>query len=297
LNRTLEARVETRTRELSEANRELETFAYSVSHDLRAPLRAIEGFSRVLVDRHAPVLDDTGRGYLERVRNAAARMSELIEGLLKVSRVARGDLVPESLDLSRMAHEIIAELRADRSAARRDRGHPPSSLRRPIAPGAQPAAEPARQCVEVHARSRRRAHRVRQEDDGVTFYVQDNGDGLRPGLCRQTLPAVPALARRRAIRGRGHRPCDGEAHRRTPWRRDPGLGRNGEGRGVLVHPRPSAAERSGVLVVPAQHALLLAVPVAFLAGLALVVRLLALREREFGLDLVAFQYSAVGTSV
>jgi signal transduction histidine kinase len=112
LNRSLEARVDTRTRELSEANRELETFAYSVSHDLRAPLRAIEGFGRVLEDRYKSTLDDTGRDYLRRVRNAAARMSELIESLLKVSRVTRGELSIEGLDLTRMAGEIIAEQRA-----------------------------------------------------------------------------------------------------------------------------------------------------------------------------------------
>jgi len=107
----LERQVAQRTRQLEASNRELESFSYSVSHDLRAPLRAIEGFGRVLEDRYAPVIDDTGRGYLERVRNAAARMSELIEGLLKLSRVARGDLVPERLDLSRMAGDIVADLR------------------------------------------------------------------------------------------------------------------------------------------------------------------------------------------
>jgi signal transduction histidine kinase len=112
LNRSLEVRVETRTRELSEANRELESFAYSVSHDLRAPLRAIEGFGRVLEDRYQSALDDTGRDYLRRVRGAAARMGELIESLLKVSRVTRGALQVEGLDLTRMAEEIVGELRA-----------------------------------------------------------------------------------------------------------------------------------------------------------------------------------------
>ena len=112
LNRSLEARVEMRTRELSEANRELESFSYSVSHDLRAPLRAIEGFARVLGDRYGTVLDEAGRDYLQRVRGAAARMSELIESMLKLARVGRGEVQREPLDLSRMARDIFAELRA-----------------------------------------------------------------------------------------------------------------------------------------------------------------------------------------
>ncbi|RZA20952.1 MAG: PAS domain S-box protein, partial [Lysobacteraceae bacterium] len=100
LNRTLEARVAARTRELSEANRELESFAYSVSHDLRAPLRAIEGFSRILGERHAAALDPTGRDYLERVRKATARMAELIDALLKLSRISRTGLNVADVDLS-----------------------------------------------------------------------------------------------------------------------------------------------------------------------------------------------------
>jgi signal transduction histidine kinase len=112
LNRSLEARVDMRTRELSEANRELESFSYSVSHDLRAPLRAIEGFARVLDDRYGNMLDEAGRDYLQRVRSAAARMSELIESMLKLARVGRGEIQREPLDLSRMAREIFAELRA-----------------------------------------------------------------------------------------------------------------------------------------------------------------------------------------
>ncbi|MBU8977971.1 CHASE domain-containing protein [Lysobacter sp. MMG2] len=111
LNRTLEARVALRTRELSQANQELEAFAYSVSHDLRAPLRAIDGFSRILIERHTTGMDETGRSYLVRVRRAAGRMGELIDALLKMSRVSRGELRLERVDLSRLAGEVIEELR------------------------------------------------------------------------------------------------------------------------------------------------------------------------------------------
>lgn len=112
LNRTLEARVALRTRELTQANQELETFAYSVSHDLRAPLRSIDGFSKLLAERHADAIDETGHEHLARVRNAASRMGELIESLLKMSRVGRGGMNPIPLDLGRMANEILGELRA-----------------------------------------------------------------------------------------------------------------------------------------------------------------------------------------
>jgi PAS domain S-box-containing protein len=120
LNRTLEARVAARTRELSEANRELESFAYSVSHDLRAPLRAIEGFSRILGERHAAGLDATGRDYLERVRKATARMAELIDALLKLSRIGRSGLTVIDVDLSELAAEVgagLADAEPDRHVA------------------------------------------------------------------------------------------------------------------------------------------------------------------------------------
>ncbi|MDQ2702009.1 MAG: CHASE domain-containing protein [Pseudomonadota bacterium] len=112
LNRTLEARVVARTRELTIANQDLESFAYSVSHDLRAPLRAIEGFSRLLDERQGGALDAEGRDYLARVRNAATRMGSLIESLLKMARLGRSGIKPVPLDLSRMAADIVAELRA-----------------------------------------------------------------------------------------------------------------------------------------------------------------------------------------
>src|SRR5690606_29714708 len=90
----------------------LESFAYSVSHDLRAPLRTIEGFSRLLGERYADKMDETGRDYLSRVRNAAGRMDDLIGALLKMSRVSRGPLTLESLDITRIAGDVVAVLRA-----------------------------------------------------------------------------------------------------------------------------------------------------------------------------------------
>ncbi|MEN5118590.1 CHASE domain-containing protein [Luteimonas sp. TWI662] len=111
LNRTLESRVEQRTRELTQANHELESFAYIVSHDLRAPLRSIDGFGRILAERYGGAIDAQGQDYLARVRNAAARMDALIDALLKMSRISRGEFKRSPLDLSRLAEEVVAELR------------------------------------------------------------------------------------------------------------------------------------------------------------------------------------------
>ncbi len=96
---------------LAYANRELESFAYSVSHDLRAPLRAINGFGQALEEDYAALLDAEGRDYLRRIRAASQRMGQLIDDLLKLSRVSRHQLQFEEVDLSTMAREILAELR------------------------------------------------------------------------------------------------------------------------------------------------------------------------------------------
>ncbi|PJJ99199.1 hypothetical protein CO641_06310 [Lysobacteraceae bacterium NML91-0213] len=111
LNRTLEARVAMRTQELERANLELEAFSYSVSHDLRAPLRTIDGFSRLLNERYAAVVDDTGRDYLARIRAATARMDALIDALLQMARLSRAKIHRRELDLGAMSRQMVADLR------------------------------------------------------------------------------------------------------------------------------------------------------------------------------------------
>jgi signal transduction histidine kinase len=95
---------------LAAANEELEAFSYSVAHDLRAPLRAIQGFSQALLEDHAAHIDAKGQEYLGRVSNAALRMSGLIDDLLTLSRISRSPLVRSRVDLSAMAQAIAAEL-------------------------------------------------------------------------------------------------------------------------------------------------------------------------------------------
>jgi light-regulated signal transduction histidine kinase (bacteriophytochrome) len=108
LNEELEQRVIDRTTQLEAANKELEAFSYSVSHDLRAPLRSIDGFSQALLEEYQEKLDDTGKGYLERVRKATQKMGFLIDDLLKLSRVTRSEFNLEAVDLSEMVHAIAA---------------------------------------------------------------------------------------------------------------------------------------------------------------------------------------------
>ena len=97
--------------ELERKNRELEAFSYSVSHDLRAPLRAIDGFCRVVMEDFSQSLDPQGQEYLKRVCAAAGRMGELIDDLLELSRVGRADLRRSRVDLSDLAREVVADLR------------------------------------------------------------------------------------------------------------------------------------------------------------------------------------------
>lgn len=113
LNTELEKRVQERTAELVATNRELEAFSYSVSHDLRAPLRTIDGFSLALQEDYADAVDAMGRDYIGRVRAGVQRMGQLIDSLLQLSRITRGEVTREPMDLAAMAETVVAALRVE----------------------------------------------------------------------------------------------------------------------------------------------------------------------------------------
>ncbi len=111
LNEELERRVRSRTAQLQAANEELEAFGYSVSHDLRAPLRSMAGFSQMLLEDYANELDETAKDYLRRIQAASGRMGDLIDDLLYLSRVSRQQMRREEVDLSALARRVAEDLR------------------------------------------------------------------------------------------------------------------------------------------------------------------------------------------
>jgi light-regulated signal transduction histidine kinase (bacteriophytochrome) len=116
-NAELEQRVRERTAELEAANAELEAFCYSVSHDLRAPLRAVDGYARMLQEDYAGRLDAEAERLLGVVRGNARRMGQLIDDLLAFSRLGRQQPVAQSVDMTRMAADVVDEVRGDRAVA------------------------------------------------------------------------------------------------------------------------------------------------------------------------------------
>ncbi len=110
--RHLNTALEGKLHEIEVVNKELESFSYSVSHDLRAPLRAMAGFSNILVEDYKDKIDEAGRGYLLRIIAASDRMARLIDGILDLSRISRRQVRREDVDLSTIAEQVVAELRA-----------------------------------------------------------------------------------------------------------------------------------------------------------------------------------------
>ena len=152
--RKLEHKVAERTAALATINKELEAFSYSASHDLRAPLRTIQGFSRALMNSHASRLDEEGRDLLARVQDGSLRMQRLIDDLLALARVGRSDLRRAPVDLGELARIIVGELRER---------EPERQIELRVAPGltanADPdltrigPAEPPGECLEVHGQA------------------------------------------------------------------------------------------------------------------------------------------------
>jgi hypothetical protein len=112
MNAELERRVLERTAELQFANKEMEAFCYSISHDLRAPLRSIRGYSEIVLQEFASKLDGRGGDFLKRACESAAQMNQLLDDLLRLSVISRGELQREETDLSEMAQEVVSNLKS-----------------------------------------------------------------------------------------------------------------------------------------------------------------------------------------
>lgn len=176
-----ERRMIERTAQLEAANRELEDFAYSVAHDLRAPLRAITIFSDALMEDCAGQLDATGLDYVRRIRSGTERMTERINGILALSRVNRAELVPSECDLSALARAAAAQLQAQ---------DPQRTVRLTLQEGLVDQGDPKllRSVLEQLLGNAWKFSRERpvaeiefgakQEPGGRTYFVKDNGAGF-----------------------------------------------------------------------------------------------------------------------
>jgi signal transduction histidine kinase len=177
--RDLERRVEDRTAELTAVNRELESFSYSVSHDLRAPLRAIVGFVQILEEDHAASMNAEARRSLERVKANATRMGQLIDDLLTLARIGRTPLTRQRVDLNQLARTI-----ADESIAAAD--HPVELVIDPLPPCVgepvllqQVLANLISNAVKFTARTEGATIRIGATTNGeTTYFVRDNGAGF-----------------------------------------------------------------------------------------------------------------------
>jgi PAS domain S-box-containing protein len=198
--------LERRNRQLTTLNHELETFSYSVSHDLRAPLRSIDGFSQILLEDYEDRLDAEGQDALRRVRAATTRMGELIDALLELSRVGRTDLRAERMDLSALAHAIVMDLRRaqpDRDAefviaagleARGDRPLLRAALGNLLDNAWKYTQSRARARIEVGCLDR---------DGETVYFVRDNGVGFDMAYASKLFGAFQRLHRQGEFGGTG----------------------------------------------------------------------------------------------
>jgi PAS domain S-box-containing protein len=181
--RRTEQEIKIRNAQLQAANQELEAFCYSVSHDLRAPLRSIDGFSQALLEDQADQIDDQGKAYLHRIRSATQRMGELIDDLLSLSRVTRAEISRRPTDLSEMATSIAEDMR---------NRQPDREVEFVVAPDMEANADPRLMRIVLQnlldnawkftsKRERARIEFGRIEQNGSSaFFVRDNGAGFDP---------------------------------------------------------------------------------------------------------------------
>jgi light-regulated signal transduction histidine kinase (bacteriophytochrome) len=179
LNAELEERVRLRTIELEETNRELEAFSYSVSHDLRAPLRSVDGFSLALEEDFEQAMNAEGRDFIRRIRAGVQKMGQLIDSLLQLSRITRADLSREQVNISELAGDIARDLRVE---------HPDRNLTFLIQPGLVANADPKllrvalenllANAVKFTAKQPQAVVEFGHSLETREFFVRDNGAGF-----------------------------------------------------------------------------------------------------------------------
>ncbi|MBZ0275165.1 MAG: hypothetical protein K8I60_03420, partial [Anaerolineae bacterium] len=182
LNEELERRVTERTAQLEAANKELETFSYSVSHDLRAPLRSIDGFSQALLEDYLEQLDSDARHYLQRIRAAANRMAELIDDLLNLSRITRTEMRLETVDLGQIAQTVMDQLRKTQPERQVElviqdglMAHGDSRLLRVML---ENLLGNAWKFTAKHLQAHIEVGSMEQPQDGRVFFIRDDGAGF-----------------------------------------------------------------------------------------------------------------------
>ncbi len=193
----LERRVEERTAQLTHANKELESFSYSVSHDLRAPLRSIDGFSQALLEDYDAKLDAAGKDYLRRIRASAQRMGVLIDDLLNLGRVSRATIQKEKVDATALAESIAADLR---------RAQPGREVEFRIEKGMEAWADPGLLRIVLDNLlnnawkfTSKRGHAsiefgLRRDNGGpACYFVRDNGAGFDPKYADRLFGAFQRL--------------------------------------------------------------------------------------------------------
>jgi light-regulated signal transduction histidine kinase (bacteriophytochrome) len=206
LNRDLEHRVLERTAELNEANKELEAFAYSISHDLRAPLRSIAGFSQILMEDQKERLDQDGQQLLGRVNAAAHRMEQLIDALLHFSRMIRAPMQRSSVNLSKLAEDIADGFKES---------EPKRVVDFTISPNLVVQADPdlirivmenllgnAWKYTRNHS-SAKIEFGVEQKDDDRFYFVRDDGAGFNEAYAGKLFQAFQRLHRTEEFEGTG----------------------------------------------------------------------------------------------
>ncbi len=202
----LERRVRQRTAQLEAANKELEAFSYSVSHDLRTPLRGIEGFGKILLDEHGDTLNDDGKDLVERMRRASRRLDELIGALLALSRITRTEIRWENVNLSEIAREVAASLQCSEPERKVTFDIAPDLIVRGTPVLLQVLVENlignAWKFTSKHETARVEVGKTRIEDEDVLF-IRDDGVGFEPDCASQLFRAFRRLHRADEFDGHG----------------------------------------------------------------------------------------------